>query len=111
MGNISPSAFIPFCSYGDDLESMSLKIENFSLPVCNSFEAVIHKDQLCYEADLRKFMKNQNFKEQLVNGLVLIIDYNEDRHMLSSPPSIWNQGYIFMDTISINFNLIDPPPL
>ena len=100
MGNISPSAFIPFCSFGDDFESMSLKIENFSLPVCNSFEAVIHKDQLCYQVDLEKFRKKDNFKEQLDNGLVLVLDYNEDKNMLSSPLSTINQGYISINTIS-----------
>ena len=102
MGKLSPSAFIPFCSFGDDLDSMSKKIENFSLPVCNSFRALIHKDQLCYQADLEKFRKRDNFKEQLVNGLVLILDYNEDRSMLSSPSSSVDQGYISIDTISIN---------
>ena len=107
MGKISPSAFIPFCSFGDDFKSMSMKIENFSLPVCNSFEAVIHKDQLCYEVDLKKFRKKEIIKDQLVNGLVLILDYNEDRYMLSSPPSILNQGYISIDTISMDFNFKD----
>ena len=102
-GNLSPSAFIPFCSFGDDFESMSTTIENFSLPVCNSFEAVIHKDQLCYQVDLEKFRKKKNFKEQLVNGLVLILDYNEDRNMYNSPSSTLNQGYISIDTISTNF--------
>ena len=79
-----------------------MKIENFSLPVCNSFEAIIHKDQLCYQTDLEKFKKKKNFREQLVNGLVLILDYNEDRTMLNPPPSAMNQGYISIDTISIN---------
>ena len=38
---------------------MSIKIENFSLPVCNSFRAVVHKDQLCcivYMLVLSKFL-------------------------------------------------------
>ena len=87
MGKISPSAFIPFCSFGDDFKSMSMKIENFSLPVCNSFRAVAHKDQVCYQVDLEKFKKKDNSKEQLATGLVLILDCNEDRAMLSSPSS------------------------
>ena len=82
---------------------MSIKIENFNLPVCNSFKAVIHKDQLCYQVELEKFKKNENLKEQLVNGLVLILDYNEDRNLLISPPSTNNQGYISIDTISKSF--------
>ena len=99
MGNLSPSAFLPFCSFGDDLDSMSINIDNFSLPVCNSFRAVAHKDQVCYQVDLEKFKKKDNLKEQLPTGLVLILDYNEDRNMLSSPPSS-DQGYISIDTIS-----------
>ena len=100
-GNLSPSAFIPFCSFGNDIESMSMQIENFSLPVCNSFKAVVHKDQICYQVDLEKFRNYEKFKEQLVNGLVLILDYNEDRNMLYSTSSaIEERGYIFIDTIS-----------
>ena len=98
-GKLSPSAFIPFCSFGDDFETMSMTIENFSLPVCNSFRAVTHKDQVCYQVDLEKYKKEDNLKEQLNNGLVLILDYNEDRNMLSSPSSA-DQGYISIDTIS-----------
>ena len=103
MGNFSPSAFIPFCSFGNDNDLMSIKIENFSLPVCNSFKAVVHKDQLCYQVELERFRKKENLKEQLLNGLVLILDYNEDRNFLSSPPSTMNPGYISIDTISKNF--------
>ena len=82
---------------------MSIKIENFSLPVCNSFKAVIHKDQLCYQVELEKYRKKENLKEQLENGLRLILDYNEDRILFSSPASTMNPaGYISIDTISKN---------
>ena len=97
---LSPSALIPFCSFGNDIESMTMKIENFSLPVCNSFKAVVHKDQLCYQVDLEKFRSKDNLKEQILNGLVLILDNNEDRNMLSSATSSMDQGYISVDTIS-----------
>ena len=82
---------------------MSIKIDKFSLPVCNSFKAVVHKDQLCYQVELEKLRKKENLKEQLMNGLVLILDYNEDRNLLISPPSTNNQGYISIDTISKSF--------
>ena len=83
-GKLSPSAFIPFCSFGDDFKTMSMTIENFSLPVCNSFRAVTHKDQVCYQVDLEKFRKKDTLKEQLSTGLVLIFDYNEDRSISSN---------------------------
>ena len=98
---LSPSAFIPFCSFGNDIESMTMKIENFSLPVCYSFKAVVHKDQLCYQVDLESFKSKENLKEQILNGLVLILDNNEDRNMLSSDTSSMDQGYISVDTISM----------
>ena len=79
---------------------MSIKIENFSIPVCNSFKAVVHKDQVCYQADLNKFKKKEILKVQLNKGLVLILDYNEDRNMPFTPISSAVQGYIPIDTIS-----------
>ena len=100
IGHLSPSAFIPFCSFGEDFESMSTKVENFTLPVCNSFSAVVHKDQLCYQVDLERFRKKDNFKKQLAKGLVLILDFNEDRKLFSSPTSV-DEGSISIDTISI----------
>ena len=106
-GKLASSALIPFCSLGNDIESMSIKTENFSLPVCNSFKAVVHRDQLCYQVDLEKFKKNEIIKEQLIYGLVLVLDYNEDRNILSSAPPTMdteNTGYISIDTISKNEN-------
>ena len=41
-GNLSQSAFIPFCSFGEDMEMMGVKHKLFHSPVCNSFDAVIH---------------------------------------------------------------------
>ena len=36
-GNISPSAFIPFCAWAGDMEALGTRVSNFSLPVCNAF--------------------------------------------------------------------------
>ena len=54
QGNISPSSFIPFCSFGNDMKSMGREMKGFDVPVCDSFEAKIRNDQLCYEVDLQK---------------------------------------------------------
>ena len=78
-GGLSPSAFIPFCAFGGDMKVMGTKVEGFNISVCNSFEEKILNDQLCYEVDLEKFKDKQNINEQLENGLILILDYNEDR--------------------------------
>ena len=37
-GDLSPSAFIPFCAWAGDMESLGTKAPNFSLPVCNAFQ-------------------------------------------------------------------------
>ena len=36
-GNLSPSAFIPFCAWADDMEALGTRVPNFSLPVCSAF--------------------------------------------------------------------------
>ena len=79
---LSPSAFIPFCAFGDDLEAMGTKAEGFDTPVCNSFKARILNNQLCYEVDLEKFKSKENIISQLENGLSLILDYSEDKQII-----------------------------
>ena len=102
MGDLSPSAFIPFCSFGNDFEIMGKKIENFSYPVCNSFKAVIHRDQLCYEVNMDKFKIKGKVTEQLEKGLVLLLDYNDDKSMIGATPYETDDVKLHMDTISIN---------
>ena len=36
-GRISPSAFIPFCAFAENMEVLGIRADNFSLPVCNVF--------------------------------------------------------------------------
>ena len=109
---LSPSAFIPFCSFGEDLNSMGTKIEQFKHPVCNSFHPVIRNDQLCYQVDLDKFRNEDKIDDQLKKGLVLLLDFNEDRQRKLDPQvftynkkSVFtsdaeNSAQIHLDTIS-----------
>ena len=106
-GNISPSSFIPFCAFGNDVKSMGKEINGFDNPVCDSFEAKIRNEQLCYEIDLEKYKDEKNIKEQLKSGLVLILDYNLERQSETYNPnkvhkfgSEGNDVYIYLDTIS-----------
>ena len=106
-GNISPSSFIPFCSFGNDMKIMGKEVNGFNDPVCKSFEAKIRNDQLCYEVDLEKYKDEINIKEQLESGLVLILDYNLERQSVTYNPEILhsvgsdeNNGHIYLDTIS-----------
>ena len=116
--SLSPSALIPFCVFGDDMESMGTKMEQFDLPVCNSFEAKVRYDQLCYEVDLNKHKKDGDFKNQLEKGLILILDLNEERQLKEFWPikedteeetiaSREDKTFkIHLDTISIKYNII-----
>ena len=79
---INPSSFIPFCEIGGNMSVMGSKVENFDVPVCNSFQATMLNDQLCYEVDPNEFITFQNIENDLKTGLVLLIDYNEDRQVI-----------------------------
>ena len=78
---MSPSAFIPFCDFGGDMSAVGVKIPQFDVPVCNSFQAIILNDQLCYEVDLDKYKNKYNIRKDLKEGLVFFLDYNEDRQI------------------------------
>ena len=101
-GNFSPSSFIPFCSFGDDMKSMGRVVNEFHHPVCDSFETKIRNDQLCYEVDLEKYKDKQKIKEQLKSGLVLILDYNLERQAeMYDPKKLYdNNVQIYFDAIS-----------
>ena len=60
-GDFSPSAFIPFCSFGD--EFIGAKINGFDLPVCDIFKAKNVYDQICYETDLQKLKSNDSTED------------------------------------------------
>ena len=77
----SPSAFIPFCDIGGNLSAMGTKMENFDLPVCNSFVATNLHDQVCYEIDLKRFVDRNNIERVMKQGFNFIMDYNEDRQL------------------------------
>ena len=80
---MSPSAFIPFCELGGNMSSVGEKIDNFSVPVCNIFQAKIRYHQLCYEVNLNRFTNRDHIEEDLNKGLILLLDYNEDRQVKS----------------------------
>ena len=112
---MSPSAFIPFCEFGGSMEIVGVKIDNFSVPVCNSFQAKVLNDQLCYEFDLNRFTNKVHNEKNLKLGFYFIMDYNEDRqitfhqlsnetHKFSMASSIKHSenehnAYIYLNTI------------
>ena len=81
-GKLSPSAFIPFCAFGLNMSAIGVMMEDFELPICNSFRPSVRSDQLCYEIDLEKYKSKTSVERDLKSGLVLSLDYNEDREVL-----------------------------
>ena len=81
-GKLSPSAFIPFCAFGINMSAIGVKMEDFELPICNSFRPSVRSDQLCYEIDLEKYKSKINVERDLKSGLALFLDYNEDREVV-----------------------------
>ena len=78
-GGLSPSSFIPFCSFGE--EFIGKKIDYFDIPICSIFNPKHYFDQLCYETDLHKLKDNDKIEKQLEKGFTLVLDYNEDREI------------------------------
>ena len=60
---------------------MGMKIKQFDVPVCNSFQAKVLNDQLCYEVDLNRFAKKVCIEDEIKLGFNFIMDYNEDRQI------------------------------
>ena len=81
---MSVSAFIPFCDFGGNMSLMGVKIDLFGIPVCNSFQAKILNDQLCYEVDLNRFSNQNNIGRELKLGFHFVMDYNEDRQIITT---------------------------
>ena len=70
----SPSAFIPFCSFGNVRGSQS-----GHLPACHLFREKIVMGQVCYEADLNQYKEDtENWIVALQKGFSFIIDTNDE---------------------------------
>ena len=92
---MAPTALIPFCEFGGSQSAMGDKIDQFDVPVCNSFKAKIIQDQLCYQVDPNEFRDKIDLEGEL--SLSLFIDYNEDReHKIKDNKK---EYFITIDTI------------
>ena len=59
---------------------MGVKQDQFDFPVCNSFRPTVLGSQLCYVVDVKAYYKEPSHLE-LKTGLILVLDYNEDRQI------------------------------
>ena len=77
------------------MSSMGANNNQFYIPVCNSFQAKIVNDQLCYEVDLNRFSNKDNIKNELELGFIFLMDYNEDRQYVDNGESTQIEGQSF----------------
>ena len=113
-GFLSPTAFIPFCSFGGDMNIMGRRSEQYDVPVCNSFQSKIRNNQLCYQIDLEDYKDTNNIEKQLKEGLVLVVDYNEERqmHQLMENKNDEFMGYLMSEdknSVQIHLETISKP--
>ena len=83
-GNLMPSAFIPFCSFGSDTGALGKNVSGFSKPVCNKFTQKTMQGQVCYQLDLQDVKDKVAFRKGEMNGLTFVMDYNKDK-MVNNP--------------------------
>ena len=103
VGNLSPSALIPFCDFGRRRKStIGNMMEDYELPVCDSFKAKVLNDQLCYEVDLHEYRNNNNIG--LKSGLVFFMDYNEDRQVILKENDHMPEDDVFVDKVDASLD-------
>ena len=78
-GKLSPSAFIPFCSFAGNWSITGEYSDILNITVCNIFKKTIVNGQLCYRADVNKFKDKVEKKKIAKEGFVFLLDYNENR--------------------------------
>ena len=80
-GTLSPSSFIPFCSFAGNWSLTGVSTDIFSVPVCNIFKEVIVDGQVCYQADIAmdKIRDMVDKRKIATDGFVMLLDYNENR--------------------------------
>ena len=103
VGNLSPSALIPFCDFGRSKSTIGNMMEDYELPVCDSFKAKVMNDQLCYEVDLHEYRNNNN-NIGLKTGLVFFMDYNEDRQVILKENDQMPEDDAFVDKVDASLD-------
>ena len=78
-GQLSPSALIPFCSFGGNMTAMGVQSEHFHLPVCNAFKEVVLEAQVCYQVDLNNYEREE--RKYLDSSLTFLVDTNIERQI------------------------------
>ena len=118
-GTLSPSSFIPFCSFAGNWTVTGEYNDMFSIPVCNIFKETMLDGQLCYQADLNSIRDQVDKKMMVTKGFVFLLDYNENRNVREnydenmkerSLPLDKKEGHedamIYIETLGKNINSV-----
>ena len=62
-GQLSPTALLPFCEFGGNMSVMGVKIDQFDVPVCNSF-----RDTTRWSCFRVKLQQRENSQECQLSG-------------------------------------------
>ena len=74
-GNLSSSAFIPFCAFAGDMSVVGRPVEGFSLPVCTIFQPRDVEGQLCFSTNLSSIDKLPNPDQGSNKGRIQVMIY------------------------------------
>ena len=98
---------IPFCDFGGNMSVVGVKIEDFEIPFCTSFEETILKDRLCYTINLNNRTHKGQIEEEEDISFTIFLSYNEDRQLdsvidlnMSSEDNSFFDKYVLVETIS-----------
>ena len=80
-GNVNPSSFIPFCSFGDNQFFNNLSDYNpeLGMPVCDKFSPTLLDGRLCYRVTMDSFGQDITTQSGRGSGFNFIMDYNAER--------------------------------
>ena len=78
-GTLSPSSFIPFCSFAGDWNITGEYNDKLNTTVCNIFKETMVDGLLCYQADVDRFRDKVDMEKIVTKGLFFVLDYNENR--------------------------------
>ena len=76
---------------------MGVRIDQFDVPVCTSFNTTILNDQLCYEVDPNEFVQEYSLLKDFKKGLIFYVDTNLDRQYPSGSKE--ENFMIYLDTL------------
>ena len=74
-GNLSSSAFIPFCAFAGDMSVVGRPVEGFSLPACAIFQPRDVEGQLCFSTNLSSIDKLPSPDQGSNKGRIQVMMY------------------------------------